>query len=576
MTDRTPSRRPRGRSEERPPDAPRGEAHEACEAPGALQGLPLFPLGLLVGIELLALRSELPHPQPPLPVEAVRERFALPEDPADWSARELRLLPGLGERRALDVVAARVRRVQEDRDARPGPNRGESPEVLLAGRPGQEPLRQGLPRWEPLRWEDVRGIGVRTARRVRAALAAHGAPRLEPGPVRPRGRAAPAVDPGGSLPEEVGGESAQAAPRSKDAPLGPAADEPSRPSRPAGGMSAPGSKPYTPATMSPRGADQDPDAGPGRSADGASSSSPSAGASDPGEGRRAPDPLPHSEVDFVLGFAIGEDLGPGDVTTEVLIPQERRGRGRLVSKAEGVVSGLDIFSRVFQLIDPHVRFEPLVQDGDRIWPGDELLRVEGNARTLLVGERTALNFVQRMSGIATHTFRFVEAAQGRARICDTRKTTPGLRQFEKYAVECGGAINHRFGLFDEVMVKNNHIDLSGNSLIELLYALRASHGDEMRITAEARDEAEAFDAVSGGADCVLLDNMDPEVLRSLCPRLRSAAADQGRKVELEASGGITLETVGSVAASGVDRISVGALTHSSAGLDLSFWIEVLS
>ncbi|MFT7541504.1 MAG: nicotinate-nucleotide pyrophosphorylase (carboxylating) [Gammaproteobacteria bacterium] len=291
-------------------------------------------------------------------------------------------------------------------------------------------------------------------------------------------------------------------------------------------------------------------------------------------GRRSPDPLPHSEIDFVLGFAIGEDLGPGDVTTDELIPLERPGLGRLISKAQGVVSGLDVFGRVFELIDDRVQIEFLVQDGDRIWPGDELLRIKGNARSLLIGERTALNFVQRMSGIATETFRFVDAVEGRVRICDTRKTTPGLRQFEKYAVECGGAINHRFGLFDEVMVKNNHIDLAGSSLVELLFALRASHGEDMRMTAEARNEAEAFDGVAGGADCVLLDNMSPATMSDLCPRLRAAAAKQGRTIEIEASGGIDLTTVVAVSHTGVDRISVGALTHSAPALDLSLGIEV--
>ena len=323
--------------------------------------------------------------------------------------------------------------------------------------------------------------------------------------------------------------------------------------------------------MAPRHPDEPgPDPSPTASAGGDGARSKGA----PGDGRRAPEPLPHASIDFVLRFALGEDLGAGDVTSDVLIPAERRGLGRLISKAEGIVSGLDVFARVFELLDKHVEVTSLVQDGDRIWPGDELLRIAGTARTLLVGERTALNFVQRMSGIATHTFRYVDAVQGRARICDTRKTTPGLRQFEKYAVECGGAINHRFGLFDEVMVKNNHIDLSGNSLIELLYALRASHGDDMRITAEARDASEALDAVEGGADCVLLDNMSPAVMEELCPRLRRAAEAADRTIEIEASGGIDLESVAAVSAVGVDRISVGALTHSSPALDLSFRIEV--
>lgn len=285
--------------------------------------------------------------------------------------------------------------------------------------------------------------------------------------------------------------------------------------------------------------------------------------------------LPLEAVDRVLRAALSEDLGPGDVTTEVLVPRGRRARGTLVAKAEGVAAGLGVFGRVFALLDPSARVEPLARDGERFRPGDELVRVEGEARALLEGERTALNFVQRMAGIATTAARYVAAAGDRARICDTRKTTPGLRLLEKHAVRCGGATNHRLGLYDEVMVKNNHVDVAGAPMGALLSALRAAHGAGMRITAEARDEAEALGAAAGGADCVLLDNLSVERLGALCPRVRAAAASAGRTVELEASGGITLENVAAVAATGVDRISIGALTHSAPALDLSFRIEVL-
>lgn len=261
----------------------------------------------------------------------------------------------------------------------------------------------------------------------------------------------------------------------------------------------------------------------------------------------------------------------GDATSDGAIPVDRIAKARLVAKADGVLAGLDLFARVFELCDPTVRIERLARDGARTAPKQELLRMVGRARALLVGERTALNFIQRMSGTATLTSRYVERAGGRARILDTRKTTPGLRVLEKYAVRCGGGENHRFGLFDEAMVKNNHLDLAGKDLTALLVELRSKVGDGFVITAEARDEAEALAAVAGGADIVLLDNLSVPRMAALCPRLRAAAG--ARKVEIEASGGITLANVDEVAASGVDRISIGALTHSAPALDLSLYLE---
>jgi nicotinate-nucleotide pyrophosphorylase (carboxylating) len=203
---------------------------------------------------------------------------------------------------------------------------------------------------------------------------------------------------------------------------------------------------------------------------------------------------------------------------------------------------------------------------------------------LLLAERTALNFVQRLSGTATLTARFVrlarEAAGDKApRILDTRKTTPGLRALEKYAVRCGGGENHRFGLFDEVMVKENHIELAGRSIEAVLSDLRGVLGPGVRITCEARDEKEALAAVDGGADVVLLDNMGAPELARLCPLLRARARERlqtARTVELEASGGVDERTIGAIAKSGVDRISIGALTHSAPALDLSLELEPLS
>lgn len=286
-------------------------------------------------------------------------------------------------------------------------------------------------------------------------------------------------------------------------------------------------------------------------------------------------PLPGADsesLDLLLRAALSEDVGAGDVTTAAL-DTKRRATGRLIARAPGVVAGLGVFVRIFELIDATVTARLRVRDGDSVAEGDTVVELEGSLEALLVGERTALNFVQHLSGIASLTRRFVERADGRARILDTRKTTPGLRALEKLAVRSGGGENHRFGLFDEVMIKNNHLDLAGCSMLELLTTLRARHGAEMRITAEARNEEEALLAVAGDADVVMLDNMSVAAMRALCPRLRSAASDRPRPLELEASGGVDLETVSAIAGCGVDRISVGALTHSAPALDLALRLE---
>ncbi len=284
---------------------------------------------------------------------------------------------------------------------------------------------------------------------------------------------------------------------------------------------------------------------------------------------------PDESLERLLRAALEEDIGSGDLTTEGLVPEEARARARLHAKEAGVVAGLEVFARVFLLLDPRLRVRARARDGERVEPGAVLMELEGRARALLGGERTALNLVQRLSGIATLTARFVQAAGGRARILDTRKTTPGLRALEKHAVRCGGGENHRSGLWDQVLIKNNHVDLTGRSPEELVRALRARHGEAPCITAEARDRREALSAIAGGADVVLLDNLSPRELAELCPGLRAAAAGRGRPLELEASGGITLDNVADFAASGVDRLSIGALTHSISALDLSLAIERL-
>ncbi len=275
-------------------------------------------------------------------------------------------------------------------------------------------------------------------------------------------------------------------------------------------------------------------------------------------------------MDPAIRAALAEDVGSGDLTTEAAVDANARGRGTLHAKAAGLAAGLDVFARVFALLDPGARVRGSVKDGDEVAPGEALLEIDAGTRALLTGERTALNLVQRMSGVATLTARFVALAAGRARVLDTRKTTPGLRVFDKYAVRCGGGENHRFGLFDEAMIKNNHLDASEHSIGELIKRLRAARGSELRITVEARNETEALAAAAGGADVVMLDNMAPDLMATVSARVRAAA---GGAIELEASGGIDLDNVAAVAASGVDRVSIGALTHSAPALDLSFAVE---
>lgn len=262
-----------------------------------------------------------------------------------------------------------------------------------------------------------------------------------------------------------------------------------------------------------------------------------------------------------------------DLTSDHSIQQGARAQGRLVAKAEGVLAGLPVFARALEMCDGQAHVQCLARDGDRVQPGQEVLRVEGRSRALLYAERTGLNFVQRLSGVATLTARYVQACAGRARVLDTRKTTPNLRELEKYAVRCGGGVNHRFGLYDEAMVKNNHADLAGVPLLELLIRLRAALGPGARITSEARDFDEACAGVQGDADVVLLDNFSVAEWARCSPLLRERARGRTRPLELEASGGIHLGNIGDVAASGVDRISVGALTHSAPALDFSFYLR---
>jgi nicotinate-nucleotide pyrophosphorylase (carboxylating) len=277
------------------------------------------------------------------------------------------------------------------------------------------------------------------------------------------------------------------------------------------------------------------------------------------------------ELKAVVARALAEDLGSGDVTAEATVPAEARGRARIVQKESGVVHGLGVVAEAMRQCGVEDVDNLVVEGQWRDAVPAEVLFAGGPAAGLLAAERTALNFLGHLSGIATLTARFVEAVAGTdAAILDTRKTTPGLRELEKAAVLAGGGRNHRMGLYDAILIKENHIALAG-SLAKAVHAARTKH-PELAIEVECRNLDEVAYALGTGADILLLDNMDAEALRRAV-RLRDENAVAGKGPSLEASGGVSLETVRGIAETGVDLISVGALTHSAPTLDFSMLIE---
>jgi len=269
-------------------------------------------------------------------------------------------------------------------------------------------------------------------------------------------------------------------------------------------------------------------------------------------------------VDRIIRLALDEDLGQGDITTTGVIGTRLRGHGRIVAKKPCVVAGLFLVERILRHLDPGSEVELLVDEGHKVATGTPLCSFGGQYRALLSGERTVLNFLQRMCGIASVTARFVRAARGTpARIYDTRKTSPGLRTLEKYAVRAGGGCNHRMGLYDAVLLKENHIAAAGG-IDRAIQRVRKAQGTVV-IETEVRNMEELVLAVEYGSDIVLLDNMEPDRIREACRLV-------GERVELEVSGGVTLSKVKELARTGVTRISVGALTHSAPAADLSMLI----
>lgn len=271
-------------------------------------------------------------------------------------------------------------------------------------------------------------------------------------------------------------------------------------------------------------------------------------------------------IDALIDLAFAEDIGDGDHTTLSTIPADAMGRQHLLVKEEGILAGVDIARRVFERYDPSLKMTVMIGDGSRVKPSDIAFVVEGPVRSLLVTERTMLNIMQRMSGIATMTARYQERLKGlKAKVLDTRKTTPGMRILEKEAVRIGGGANHRIGLFDMILIKDNHVDFAGGipNAVSRARSYLKEKGKDLKIEVEVRNTDEIRQALDAKVDRIMLDNFTPE-------RTAEAVALIGGAAEIESSGGITLDTLRAYGEAGVDFISVGALTHSVKGLDMSF------
>jgi nicotinate-nucleotide pyrophosphorylase (carboxylating) len=274
------------------------------------------------------------------------------------------------------------------------------------------------------------------------------------------------------------------------------------------------------------------------------------------------------QVEQAIDRALAEDVALGDVTTEALIPSDQKGRAAIIARAEGILAGVEVAKAVFLRVDPSLRFEALLQDGAKVRKKDVVAVIEGKAASILKGERVALNFLTRLSGIASETARYVEATKGlKARITDTRKTTPGIRPLEKYAVRVGGGKNHRHHLGDGILIKDNHLAALRSMGLGIKDAIqRARQSSTLKIEVEVGSVGEGEEALEAGADVIMLDNMSIEDMRRVVELVKGRAL-------IEASGGITLDNVRQVAETGVDLISVGALTHSARSLDLSLELE---
>ncbi len=285
-------------------------------------------------------------------------------------------------------------------------------------------------------------------------------------------------------------------------------------------------------------------------------------------------PLDLEEIDLLIDMAIKEDIGGGDVTTDSLVPEWQTARGEVMAKEPGIVAGLPVANRVYKRIDKKVSFNARVEEGARVLPGRVLAEVSGPARSILCGERVALNFIQRLSGIATLTSQFVERIRDyHAKIYDTRKTVPGWRSLEKYAVRVGGGQNHRMGLYDQILIKDNHLRAleAGQALAKGVRLAREKAPQWMLIEVEVKTLEELEEAIAANPDIILLDNMTLDMIARAVKSIRQTKPLHPPMVEV--SGGVSLENVEAIAKTGVDRISVGALTHSAKALDISLEIR---
>ena len=277
------------------------------------------------------------------------------------------------------------------------------------------------------------------------------------------------------------------------------------------------------------------------------------------------------QIEDIIDRALAEDLSKGDVTTEALISTDWRGTGFIVVKKEGILAGINVAKQVFHRVDPELKVEVLLEDGAGVKPGSKVANVSGSIASILQAERVALNFLQRLSGIASETNRYVEAVKGLpVRIMDTRKTTPGLRSLEKHAVKAGGGENHRMSLGDGILIKDNHLAAlrsRGLNIKQIVARARQNSPQRLPVEVEVETVSEALEAAEAGADVVMLDNMNLEEMR------KAVKSIHGRAL-IEASGGITLDNVRAVAETGVDFISIGALTHSARALDISLDLEI--
>ena len=272
-------------------------------------------------------------------------------------------------------------------------------------------------------------------------------------------------------------------------------------------------------------------------------------------------------AEHLINLALEEDVASGDITTDNLIPAESRKKAFMVAKADGVIAGLPVAEMVFRKLDKDLKWEPEITEGSRVKKGDIIVRFESTYRALLTAERTALNFFQRMSGIATMSGLYADAVKdSKTIILDTRKTLPGFRMLDKYAVKTGGASNHRIGLFDMVMIKDNHIDIAGG-ITAAVNQIKNKIAPGIKIEVETTSLEQVHEALEAGADIIMLDNMDNATMTKAVQQING-------KAKVEASGNMTLERLKEVAATGVDYISIGALTHSVQALDISQRIEV--